>query len=268
MDNSAKVLVFHLIPEKPLRSAVVSSNEDEHTGLPDGTSLTYQTFDPSLYRGIKWGDKAKLDRRLWRGCGVAILGAYAAWERTRYVFNSFSLRDFEKLAAKADEVVGFSSLSFADNVLRTHGCRVRTTYDLYFEARKAAAAPGTPLHRSCKGDLSTLAKLNLDIALEPPSPLASLWHQRAESLQQELESGRYIEGSPEYEEVFRQYSDFKNELVHHCLQEVAILWLLYNMRDTLIYPSPCGNGTIRLALPPAGSIERASVQRILLDGKR
>lgn len=196
-----------------------------------------------------------------------MIGVYTSWNNTRYLFNRFSLRDFENLTKEADEILGFSSLSFADNVLRAHGCKVTTTYDLYHEGRIAAAALGKPLTRCCRGDLPSLVRLNIGVGREASPHHTSAALQQAQRLQRALLE-RYEENSLEYEEGFRQYSDFRNEVVHDTLSDVMTIWYLYHLRHALAYPSPDGKGCTLLHLPERATVDPSSVRRALLQGQR
>lgn len=262
MMTSQKVLVFHLVPERPLRGG-----EESVPSLPDGSPLAVRHFNPSLYQEKSWAERAKLDRKLWKGCGVGVIGVYTSWNNTRYLFNRFSLRDFARLAEEADEILSFSSLSLAENVLFAHGCKVQTTYDLYYEGRKAAAALGRPLTRLCKGTLSVLSRLNLGVGLESSPYQCAIALQQAQRLQRALLE-RFEEGTREYEEAFRQYSDFRNEVVHDTLSNVMLIWYLYHLRHALVYPTPDGRGSMVLQLPERATVDALTVRRALLQDRR
>ena len=76
--------------------------------------------------------------------GVTVIGFYTSWTDT---LQALDMRDpaylskFQEIVNQADEVVGFNSISFDDNLLLAHGVLVATTCDLLCEIRQASGQP-------------------------------------------------------------------------------------------------------------------------------
>ena len=66
-------------------------------------------------------------------CGISVICAYDYTSGRYRVFMQDNFAEFVRLAAGADAVIGFNSLSFDDGVCAANGLAVKTTYDLLVE---------------------------------------------------------------------------------------------------------------------------------------
>jgi hypothetical protein len=97
----------------------------------------------------------------YRELGIGFVAAYSLWNQEAHVFMPSALNKLEALMANADEIVGFSSFRFDDNLLAAHGLRLTTTYDFAFEARRMVTYP----FKGGWGDsLNNYAELNFGLA--------------------------------------------------------------------------------------------------------
>ncbi len=154
--------------------------------------------------------RQKDDWRDYQYLGISVIGCYASWlpEKIRLqAFTEGNFQEFQKLADEANEVIGFNSLSFDDRLCQAHGIRIKTTYDLMVEVRRAA---GEPLSGPCTPgyNLAQLAEINLGQKKTGlGSQVPDLWGQ-----------GKY------------------QQVIDYCLNDVMLLMNLYQRRTRIIDP--------------------------------
>ncbi|MCT7971223.1 hypothetical protein [Laspinema olomoucense] len=122
-----------------------------------------------------------------------------------------NLAEFEALVKQADEVVGFNSLKFDDNLCAAHGLNVRTTYDLLCEIRVAAGMPPHYVKGVTRSgySLEALAQANLGMGKSASGALApQLWQQGQQG-----------------------------KVIDYCLGDVAMNRKLYQQRSQLVDPT-------------------------------
>ncbi len=86
--------------------------------------------DPKLQYCAGWNDYANM--------GIACICAFDCWEREIRVFTKGNFGDFIKLLTEREEVIGFNSRKFDDNVCKAYNLQVKSTYDIMEEAMIAA----------------------------------------------------------------------------------------------------------------------------------
>lgn len=163
-------------------------------------------YDCEIINPIRSGS----DWRNYSYLGISVIGAYASWlpkgDRLQ-AFTADRFDEFQILASDADEVVGFNSIEFDDQLCLAHGIHVQTTYDLMREVRRAA---GEPTSGPCTPgyNLARLSEVNLGRKKTGlGSQVPDLW------------------ATGEYQQV-----------INYCLNDVELLRLLYWLRDCLKDP--------------------------------
>lgn len=145
------------------------------------------------------------------GMEISVIAAYSSWDDAYHIYLQDNLAAFEVLVKQANEVVGFNSVQFDDNLCAAHGLNVTTTYDLLCEIRVAAGMPPHYVKGVTRGgySLEALAKTNLGIGKSGSGALApQLWQQ-----------GQY------------------GKVIDYCLGDVAITRKLYQRRYQLVDPT-------------------------------
>jgi hypothetical protein len=143
--------------------------------------------------------------------GISVIGAYANWVDLYFAFEGHQLTEFQRLVQEADEIIGFNSISFDDNLVRTNGIEIETTYDLLCEVRIAAGMPPYFVKGITRGgySLGALAETNLGVGKTGSGELApQLW-----------QDGQ------------------RKKVVDYCLNDVKLLVELYNRRNSLKDPT-------------------------------
>jgi hypothetical protein len=77
----------------------------------------------------------------YKELGISFVVAYSLWDNRNHVFMPSALNKLDDLIKQSDEVVGFMSFRFDDNLLSAHGVKSASTYDFALEARKEALYP-------------------------------------------------------------------------------------------------------------------------------
>lgn len=90
-------------------------------------------FDATLEYCEGWRD--------FQNMGVALVGCFTNWDGAYRVFDSSMLSDFQLLVDQSDEIVGFNSLAFDDQLMAANGVQIETTYDLLPKIWVAAGLP-------------------------------------------------------------------------------------------------------------------------------
>lgn len=149
-----------------------------------------------------WGD--------FENMGIACIGTYS-WKFGYRAFLSEELEEFQKLVNTADEIIGFNSISFDDNLLKANGIKIRTTYDLLCEVRIASGQPPHYVRGRTRAgySLKDLCRANL---------------KRNKSGSGELAPQLWQDG--QYEKV-----------ISYCLNDVSLLVALYEKRSVLRDPN-------------------------------
>lgn len=153
-----------------------------------------------------WHDKANM--------GIACVGTYASWKGYD-IFLADNLKEFESLASESDEIVGFNSIEFDEQLLAANGIIVHTTFDLLCETRVAAGMPPHYVPGKTRGgySLEQLSQANLGQGKTSSGMLApKLWQDGL------------------FKEVFE-----------YCLNDVDLLRKLYSLRSEMSDPT---NGTL------------------------
>ncbi len=83
-----------------------------------------------------WRDYSNMD--------ITVICSYNYADDSYGVFLKDNLDDFQELVDKSEEIVGFNSESFNDEVCRANGLRIKTTYDLLKETYRAAGLKSPP----------------------------------------------------------------------------------------------------------------------------
>jgi hypothetical protein len=154
--------------------------------------------------------RQKSDWRNYAYLGISVIGAYANWlprKRRLQAFTEGRFGEFQKLADEADEIVGFNSISFDDPLCHAHGIKIRTTYDLMCEVRRAA---GEPISGSCTPgyNLARLSQVNLGrTKTGHGSACPDLWR-----------------------------GGERQKVIDYCLNDVMLLVDLYQLRTQIIDP--------------------------------
>lgn len=149
------------------------------------------------------------DWREYEYLQISAIGAWVSWYSKPWRFQCFteeSFDRFQKLADKAEEIVGFNSIEFDDKLCAAQGIQIKTTYDLMREVRRAANQP-TSGYCTPGYNLKNLAKVNLGKRTTPD--IDAPW--------------QYQTG---------QWGLLQEEL----LKDVQILQELYAMRDRIADP--------------------------------
>ncbi len=173
-------------------------------------------YDCETVRCIPAGDRSPgLEYcRGWndfKGMGIAVICAYSSWNDRYHVYLQDNLSDFQLLVDRAQEIVGFNSLSFDDQLCVANGLRVKTTYDLLCNIRVAAGMPPNYVKGATRAgySLEQLAQANLGCGKFGTGVIApELWQK----------------GNRE-------------SVIDYCLTDVNITWKLYERRANLIDPT-------------------------------
>lgn len=122
----------------------------------------------------------------YKGAGVSVVAAYSWSADCYFLYEREQLPEFQALVAVHDEVFGFHSLEFDDQLLAAAGCQVQTTYDVLCEIRAAAGfprdwtkpvQPGEPSRKGVSFSLELLAQLNLGYGKIGYGNPPELWQQ-------------------------------------------------------------------------------------------
>lgn len=149
-----------------------------------------------------WFDKVNM--------GIACIGVWTNWHGYDVFLNS-QLDEFSWLMSEADEVVGFNSISFDDQLLAANGVQISTTYDLLCETRVASGQPPQYVKGKTRGgySLEQLARANLGRGKSGSGELApKLW-----------QDGRY------------------RDVALYCLDDVDLTRQLWERRSRLVDPT-------------------------------
>lgn len=172
----------------------------------------YEPRDPSIKYCDGWHDHANM--------GISVICAYH-YPTDRYrVFCQDNFGEFQGLVMACDQIIGFNSIKFDDQLCAAHGIKVQTTYDLLCEVFEASGQPRqyTPgLTRSGYG-LHQIAHANL---------------------------GQGKTGNGALAPVQWQYGQI-GQVIDYCLQDVALVKKLIDKLPVLIDPT---DGST-LNLPP------------------
>lgn len=147
----------------------------------------------------------------FEGMGIAVICAYSSWEDRYYVYLQDNLANFQALIDQAEEIVGFNSLSFDDQLCAANGLRVKTTYDLLWHIRVASGMPPHYVKGVTRAgySLGQLAKANLGYAKSGTGTLAPELWQRGN----------------------------RGSVIDYCLGDVNLTRKLYERRAKLIDPT-------------------------------
>lgn len=72
---------------------------------------------PSLKYCEGWED--------YEGMGISVIGAYTSWDNRFRVFCKDNLHWFQEVVKIADEIIGFNSIKFDDNLCKAHGINIK-----------------------------------------------------------------------------------------------------------------------------------------------
>jgi len=147
----------------------------------------------------------------FKGMGISVIGAYSSWDDRYHIYLEDNLKDFQKLIDRAEEIVGFNSLSFDDKLCTANGLKVKTTYDLLCQVRLAAGMPSQYVKGVTRSgySLGQLAKANLGYEKSGTGELAPEFWQKGE----------------------------RGKVINYCLADVVITRKLYERREQLIDPT-------------------------------
>jgi hypothetical protein len=82
-----------------------------------------------------------LSQEQYKKLGISFAVAHSLWDGRSHVFMPSKLSSLEELMKEADEIVGFMSFRFSDNLLKAHGFSTGSTYDFALEARRVVQFP-------------------------------------------------------------------------------------------------------------------------------
>lgn len=159
--------------------------------------------DPKYHYCDGWED--------FQNMGISVIGAYASWLDSYFTLTQYQLKKFNELVMESDEIVGFNSISFDDNLIRANGMDVETSYDLLCEVRIAAGMPPFFVKGVTRGgySLGALAEANFGTGKTGSGELApQLW-----------QDGEY------------------QKVIDYCLNDVKLLVSLYERRKSLKDPT-------------------------------
>lgn len=153
-----------------------------------------------------WGDFPNM--------GIACVGIWTNWIGYE-VFLESELSRFQELIDRADEIIGFNSLSFDDRLMAANGIQIQTTYDLLCEARLASGQPAqySPEKTRPGYGLNALAKATL---------------------------GKGKTGTGENAPILWQEGK-RGEVIQYCLADVALTRELWERKSAIVDPT---NGKI------------------------
>ncbi len=163
----------------------------------------YERSDPNYKYCDGWRD--------FENMGVSVIGIYLSWMESYQIIPGTQLGEFQLLVEEAEEIIGFNSINFDDNLLKANGVTIETTYDLLCETRIAAGMPPHFVKGLTRGgySLNALAEANL---------------------------GEVKTGSGELAPKLWQDGQFK-EVADYCLNDVRLLVKLYMRRSGLKDPT-------------------------------
>lgn len=167
---------------------------------------------------IKYSPQCSADWRDFKRLGLSVFGCYCNWlpeaERWQAFTEDTNFAGVQDLIDQAEEIIGFNSLRFDDALCEAHGIRIKTTFDLMVEVRRAA---GEPLFGPCTPGykLLRIAEANLGEDLpqvrlrsrQSPSQVPDLWR-----------------------------SGEREKVIKHCLNDVFLTHELYKRRHKLADP--------------------------------
>lgn len=145
--------------------------------------------------------------------GISVIGTYIDWLDIYQSFQKGNFTDFQNFVNQADEIIGFNSINFDDNLMKANGILIATTYDLLCEVRVAAGMPPHYIKGLTRSgySLGALAETNLSTGKSGSGELAPmLWQE-----------GKY------------------QEVIDYCLNDVKLLVELYKRRSCLKDPTDC-----------------------------
>lgn len=182
--------------------------------LPKLPQLKTLFYDCEILNPIRCSD----DWRDFEYLGLSVVGCFADWLPENQQWQAFTADDgfagIQSLIDEADRIVGFNSCQFDDRLCEAHGIRIKTTFDLMQQVRRAAGEPVTG--RCTSGyNLLRLAKSNLGEELPQvllrggsvPSRVPDLW----------------LAGE-------------KEAVIKYCLNDVFLTRELFNRRTNLVDP--------------------------------
>ena len=163
---------------------------------------TYEENDPNYKYCDGWHD--------FKGMGIAVIGVYLDWVDKYLSFEIHELAEFAAIANSVDEIIGFNSINFDDNLLQANGINIKTTFDLLCQVRIAAGMPPHFVRGVTRGgySLGAIATANLDYTKTGSGELApKLW-----------QDGK------------------RQQVIDYCLNDVKLLVDLYRL-DQLVDPT-------------------------------
>lgn len=168
----------------------------------------YYDNDPKYEYCKGWHDKA--------GMGIACIAVYTNWSGY-HVFLGSELAEFQQLMSGADEIVGFNSIDFDDQLLAANGIQIKTTYDLLCETRIASGQPPHYTRGKTRGgySLEQMSQANLGRGKSGTGALAP----------EQWQDGKY------------------RKVIDYCLNDIGLLRELYERRSRIVDPT---NGSILL----------------------
>lgn len=149
------------------------------------------------------------------GMGISVICAYSSWQERYHIYLEDNLAEFQALINQAEEIIGFNSIAFDDQLCSANGLNVKTTYDLLCHVRVAAGMPPDYVKGKTRGgySLEQLARVNLGYGKSGKGELAPELWQRGK----------------------------RGQVIDYCMGDVSILKKLYQQRSRLLDPT---NGKI------------------------
>lgn len=138
----------------------------------------------------------------YKGMGISVIGCYTSWHGY-HAISAGNLEIFQALVNKADEIIGFNSISFDDKLCRANDINITTTIDLLCEVRKLAGMPPHYVKGITRGGYS-LECLAMENLCEGKSGTGKL--------------------APELWQLGK-----KDEVIAYCLNDVKLLVELYKL---------------------------------------
>jgi DEAD/DEAH box helicase domain-containing protein len=150
-----------------------------------------------------WGD--------FSGMGLSVICAYSSWQDRYHIYLKDNLTEFQTLINQAEEIIGFNSIAFDDQLCAANGLNVKTTYDLLCHVRVAAGMPPNYVKGKTRAgySLEQLARVNLGYGKSGKGELAPELWQRGK----------------------------RGQVIDYCMGDVSILKKLYQQRSRLIDPT-------------------------------
>lgn len=146
----------------------------------------------------------------FKNMGIAVIGTYISWLDIYQSYQGYEITAFQSLVNEADEIIGFNSINFNDNLLQANNISISTTYDLLCEVRVAAGMPPHYVKGLTRGgySLGALAEINLGEGKTGSGELAPMLWQDGQ----------------------------QKQVVDYCLNDVKLLVELYNKKSCLKDP--------------------------------